>query len=189
MVATDVSGLSISTTTTINLLFGSHLMVPETGIIMNNQMNDFSIPGTSNAFGFVPAASNFIRPGKRPLSSMSPTIVEHRSNGTVYFIVGSAGGSRIITAVIQALWNVLDKGMTALQALKQPRLHDQLLPNLVSFEYLYNNETVAYLRGLGHNVTWVGPGQSRMQAIRTLPDNNFEAVGDPRSFNSGGFVI
>ena len=121
--------MAISLTTTINTLFGSQLMVESTGVIMNNEMNDFSIPTSSNFFGFIPSPSNYIRPGKRPLSSMSPTIVEFLSNNTLYFVVGSAGGSRIITATIQNLWHVLDRGLSSAAALAQPRLHDQLRPN------------------------------------------------------------
>lgn len=164
-------------------------MIPETGIIMNNEMNDFSIPNAVNAFGFVPSPSNFVRPGKRPLSSISTTIVESLSSGAVYFIVGATGGSRIITATIQNLWNVLDKGLNAAEALRQPRLHHQLVPNVAVFEYAYNNETVAYLKGLGHNVSWIAPGQSEVQAIRRLPNGTFEAAGEPRKQNSGGFAI
>lgn len=185
----DASGMAISITSTINLLFGSQLIVPATGVIMNNEMNDFSIPGSSNAFGYVPSPANYVRPGKRPLSSISPTIVEHLSNGSLYFIVGSAGGSRIITATIQNLWHVLDQGLTAEQALAQPRFHDQLQPNQISFEYAYNNETVAYLQSLGHNVTWIAPGQSTAQAVRLLPNGTFEAAREPRQNASGGFVI
>lgn len=152
-------------------------------------MNDFSIPGTANAFGYIPSPSNFVRPGKRPLSSISPTIVESLSSGAVYLIIGSAGGSRIITATIQNLWNVLDKGLSAVQALKQPRLHHQLVPNIAVFEYAYNNETVAYLKERGHNVSWISPGLSTAQAIRRLPNGTFEAVGEPRQRNSGGFAF
>ncbi|KAL8743996.1 MAG: hypothetical protein Q9190_003716 [Brigantiaea leucoxantha] len=189
IVTADASGMAISLTTTVNLLFGSQLMVPETGVIMNNEMNDFSIPGSSNAFGYVPSPSNFIRPGKRPLSSISPTIVEFLANNSLYFVVGSAGGSRIITATIQNLWHVLDQGLNTAAALAQPRLHDQLSPNLVSFEYAYNNETVAFMKSLGHNVTWIAPGQSTAQALRRLPNGTFEAAGEPRQKASGGFAI
>lgn len=129
VVTADASGMAITLTTTINLLFGSQLMVESTGVIMNNEMNDFSIPNSSNAFGYVPSPSNYIRPGKRPLSSISPTIVEFLSNNTLYFVVGAAGGSRIITSTTQNLWNVLDRGLSAPAALAQPRLHDQLQPN------------------------------------------------------------
>lgn len=183
----DASGLAISLTTTVNLLFGSNLIVPETGIIMNNEMNDFSIPGSSNAFGYVPSPANYIRPGKRPLSSISPVIAEF-ANKTLYFVIGAAGGSRIITANIQNLINVLDRNLTAPQALAQPRLHDQLIPNQVSFEYTYNNQTTAFMRSLGHNVTFIAPGQSAAQGIRRLPNGTFEAAGEPRQLNSGGYA-
>ncbi|MCJ1367638.1 hypothetical protein MMC16_006772 [Acarospora aff. strigata] len=164
-------------------------MIPETGIIMNNEMNDFSIPGTSNAFGYIPSPSNYVRPGKRPLSSISPTIVEHASNHTLSIVVGAAGGSRIITSTIQNLWHVLDQGLSAPQALAAPRLHDQLVPNQVSFEYAYDNSTVAFMRERGHNVTWVAPGQSTAQALRRLANGTFEAAAEARQRDSGGFAI
>jgi gamma-glutamyltranspeptidase / glutathione hydrolase len=188
IVAADQSGLAVSLTTTVNLFFGSQLMVPETGIVMNNQMNDFSIPRSSNAFGYVPSPANYIRPGKRPLSSISPTIAEF-PDGTLYYVIGAAGGSRILTSTIQNLISVLDRNLTVPQALAQPRLHDQLQPNQVSFEYAYNNDTVAFMKARGHNVTWVAPGQSTAQGLRRLPNGTFEAAGEPRQQNSGGFAI
>ncbi|KAL2004692.1 hypothetical protein VTN00DRAFT_3220 [Thermoascus crustaceus] len=188
VVVADHTGLAISLTTTINLLFGSRLMVPETGIIMNNEMNDFSIPGSSNAFGYIPSPANYIRPGKRPLSSISPSIVTH-PNGTLFFVVGAAGGSRIITATIQNIIHAVDQGLSAAEALAQPRLHDQLVPNQVSFEYAYDNITVAFMKARGHNVTWVAPGESTAQAIRVLPNGTFDAAGEPRQLNSGGFSV
>ena len=156
---------------------------------MNNEMNDFSIPDTPNSFGYAPSPANFIRPGKRPLSSISPTIVEHRSNNSLYFVIGSAGGSRIITATIQNLWHVLDQGETVAEALAEPRLHDQLSPNQVSFEYDYDNGTTSFLRALGHNVTWIAPGQSTAQGLRRLWNGTFEAAGEPRQKNSAGYVV
>ncbi|KAI1262816.1 gamma-glutamyltranspeptidase [Xylariaceae sp. FL1019] len=188
VVTADKSGMAISLTTTINLIFGSQVMVPETGVIMNDEMNDFSIPGSSNAFGYVPSPANFIRPGKRPLSSISPTIVE-TPEGKLYLVIGSAGGSRIITATIQNVHHVLDQKMTTPEALAQPRLHDQLSPNQVSFEYAYDNSTVAYMQSLGHNVTWIAPGQSTAQGLRLLSNGTFEAAGEPRQVNSGGFAV
>ena len=188
VVVSDRSGMAISLTTTINLLFGSHLMVPETGVIMNDEMNDFSIPGSSNAFGYLPSPNNYIRPGKRPLSSITPTIAEH-ANGSLYFVVGAAGGSRIITATLQNLWHVLDQNMTAPEALRRPRFHDQLVPNKISFEYAYNNDTVAFMESRGHNCTWMGPGSSTAQSLRVLSNGTFEAAGEPRQLNSGGFAI
>ncbi|KAL3953267.1 hypothetical protein ACCO45_013210 [Purpureocillium lilacinum] len=166
IVAADATGLSISMTTTVNLLFGSQLMVPETGVIMNNEMNDFSIPGVSNSFGYIPSPANFL-----------------------YLAVGSAGGSRITTATIQNVHHVLDQNMTIAEALAEPRLHDQLSPDVVSFEYAYDNSTVAYMKSLGHNVTWVAPGQSTAQGLRLLPNGTFEAAGEPRQYASGGYAV
>ncbi|KAH4947882.1 hypothetical protein HBI26_052870 [Parastagonospora nodorum] len=193
VVTADASGMSITLTTTVNLLFGSKLVVPETGIIMNNEMNDFSIPGTSNAFGFIPSPANYVRAGKRPLSSIAPVIVEHANSSSLvdafYVAVGAAGGSRIITATIQNLIHILDGNMSAPQALAQPRIHDQLVPAQVSFEYGFDNGTTAFLKGLGANVTWVAPGQSTAQGLRRLRNGTFEAAGEPRQKNSGGFVL
>ncbi|KAL1640316.1 hypothetical protein SLS58_006989 [Diplodia intermedia] len=188
VVTADKSGMAISLTTTINLLFGSQLMVPETGVIMNDEMNDFSIPGASNAFGYIPSPVNYVRPGKRPLSSIAPVIIEY-PNGTLYISVGAAGGSRIITSTIQNIHHMLDEGMTAPEALAEPRLHDQLVPYYVSFEYAYDNSTVEFMKERGHNVTWVGPGQSTAQALRLLGNGTFEAAGEPRQKNSGGFAV
>ncbi|OTA57429.1 gamma-glutamyltranspeptidase [Hypoxylon sp. EC38] len=188
VVAADNTGLAVSITTTINLLFGSRVIVPETGVIMNNEMNDFSVPGSSNAFGYIPSPENFIRPGKRPLSSISGTIVE-TPEGKLYFVIGSAGGSRIITATIQNIHHVIDQNFTTAEALAAPRLHDQLVPAQVSFEYAYDNSTVAYMKSLGYNVTWVAPGQSTAQGLRLLPNGTFEAAGEPRQINSGGFAV
>lgn len=188
IVTADSKGMSVSMTTTVNLLFGSNLMVPETGVIMNNEMNDFSIPGESNSFGYIPSEANYVKPGKRPLSSISPIIAETAS-GKLFFSIGSAGGSRIITANIQNAIHLLDGNMTVPDALKQPRLHDQLVPSQVSFEYTYNNGTVAYMKSLGYNATWVAPGQSTAQGLRLLPNGTFEAGGEPRQKNSGGFAV
>ncbi|KAF4765780.1 hypothetical protein HAV15_003567 [Penicillium sp. str.  len=184
----DHTGLAISVITTVNLLFGSQVMVPETGIIMNNEMNDFSIPGSSNSFGYIPSPSNYIRPGKRPLSSITPAIVE-RSNGTLFLIAGSAGGSRIITATVQSIIHSIDQGLSAAKALAKPRLHDQLVPNQVTFEYTYDNATVASMKARGHNVTWVAPGQSTAHLIRVLPNGTFDAAGEPRQLNSAGYSV
>jgi gamma-glutamyltranspeptidase/glutathione hydrolase len=192
VVTADHTGMSISLTTTVNLLFGSKLVVPETGVIMNNEMNDFSIPNVTNAFGYIPSPANFVRPGKRPLSSISPVIIEHL-NSTIanafYIAIGAAGGSRIITSTIQNVINILDKGLNTADALAQPRIHDQLVPAQVSFEYSFDNATTAFLKEIGHNVTWVAPGQSTAQGLRLLPNGTFEAAGEPRQKNSGGFAV
>jgi gamma-glutamyltranspeptidase/glutathione hydrolase len=192
VVSADATGLAITLTTTVNLLFGSQVVVPETGLILNNEMNDFSIPGTTNAFGFIPSPANFIRPGKRPLSSIAPVIVE-RPNATtgadaLYIAVGAAGGSRIITATIQNLIHMLDGELSAPEALARPRIHDQLVPAQVRFEYSFDNATTAYFKELGANVTWATAG-SVAAALRRLPNGTFEAAADPRLFYSGGFAV
>ncbi|TVY31761.1 Glutathione hydrolase proenzyme [Lachnellula occidentalis] len=192
-VTADKSGLTIAITSTVNTLFGSRVMVPETGVIMNNEMNDFSVPGTTNAFGFTASPANYIRPFKRPLSSISPSIVEY-PDGSVYISHASAGGSRIITEIQQHLWHVLDQNMTSAQALAQPRMHDQL-SGVVSFEYGnqdvqgYNNQTTAFFAQIGANVSFVAPGQTTAQALRRLANGTFEAASEPRQENSGAFVI
>lgn len=188
IVTADQHGMAVSVTTTINTLFGSKVIVPETGVIMNNEMNDFSIPGHPNEYGYAPSPANFVRPGKRPLSSISPIIGE-TADGKLYFAVGSAGGSRITTATIQNVIHVLNQNLTMPQALAKPRLHDQLIPAVVSFEYAYDNGTTAFMKALGHNITWVAPGQSTAQGLRMLPNGTFEAAGEPRQLNSGGFAI
>jgi len=183
----DSSGMAVALTSTINLYFGSKVMVPETGLIMNDVMNDFSTPGQDDNFGFIPSPANFIVPGKRPLSAMSPTIVERLYDNSLYYVLGGAGGSHIITAVIQCLWNVLDRNMTVPEALLSPRFHDQLIPDVTEFEPTFDNATVAFMASLGHNITFL-VRQSDIEALRRLPNGTFEAGGDPSLLNSGGFA-
>lgn len=189
VVAADSSGLAVSLTTTINLLFGSRVLVPETGIIINNEMNDFSIPHVKNAFGYLPTPANYIRPNKRSLSSITPLIVEHSSNHSLFAVFGAAGGSRIITATIQNALDVIDRNMTVHEALARPRLHDQLIPNYVTFEWEYDNNTVDFMKERGHNVTWVPPVYSSAQALKISPNGSFEAAGEPRQKDSAGLTI
>lgn len=185
----DASGMVIALTTTVNTLFGSQVIVPSTGVIMNNEMNDFSIPGTTNAFGYVASPDNYVQPGKRPLSSISPTIVECLSTGKFYFATGAAGGSRIITSVLQSLWNVLDKNMTSLEAVKAPRWHDQLLPNVLEIELSYDNSTVAALKAKGHNITRVAIEATDLSVVRRLANGTFEAAGETRMNNAAGLAL
>ncbi|KAM3464721.1 hypothetical protein NHJ6243_002285 [Beauveria neobassiana] len=186
----DKSGMAVSLTTTINLNFGAQIMEPHSGIILNDEMNDFSIPGIDNEFGFPPAPANFIRPGKRPLSSITPFIATF-PNGTLYAVIGAAGGSRISTATAQCLWHAVEHGMTMREALSVGRLHDQLLPNRLTLENLFPdlNATVAAMQARGHEVEVVKPGLSSVQAIKRLEDGSFEAVGEPRQANSAGYSV
>ena len=189
IVTTDGEGMAITLTTTVNTFFGSQLMVPETGVIMNNEMNDFSIPNTTNAFGFIPTAANYISPGKRPLSSVTLVIVESLVNSSLYLAIGAAGGSRIITAVVESLVSILDQGLSATDALAKPRFHDQLVPNQVAFDWSFNNQTVAFMESCGHNVTWVKPGVALVEAIRRLSNGTYEAASDPSLASGGGYTI
>jgi gamma-glutamyltranspeptidase/glutathione hydrolase len=157
------------------------------GVIMNNEMNDFSIPGVRNEFDLVPSPINYIRPNKRPLSSITPIIIEH-ANGSLYMSIGAAGGSRIITAMVQAIWHVLDRGMTLLEALQQPRLHDQLVPDRTTFEQSYDNSTVRSMQEKGHHVLWIAGVQSDVNAVRVLGNGTLEAASEPRQVNSGGLT-
>ncbi|KAL9577084.1 MAG: hypothetical protein Q9212_006601 [Teloschistes hypoglaucus] len=190
--AIDASGLSISLTTTVNLFFGSHVMVPESGVILNNEMNDFSIPNISNVFGYHPSPANYIRPRKRPLSSMSPVIAEstHPALGTtpIITILGSAGGSRIITAVVQTALHMLLYNRTAQKAIQKPRLHDQLLPDSTFFEWDFDNSTVESMREKGHTVVRLPPGSSSAVVVGRTRDGIFEAVAEVRQKNSAGLT-
>ncbi|KAF0331032.1 gamma-glutamyltranspeptidase [Colletotrichum asianum] len=187
IVTADKSGMATSLTTTVNLLFGAQIMDPLSGVILNNEMNDFSIPGVRNAFGFEPSPANFVRANKRPLSSITPIIVEN-PDGKLYVTVGAAGGSRIISSTAQVTWHVLEHGQTMKQALREPRLHDQLMPNTVTFEYPFDNDTVASMVDKGHVVTWVPEGRSAVQGIK-FEDGVFEAASEPRQKNSGAFTV
>jgi len=200
------TGMAVSSTTTINLLFGNLIMVPETGVILNNEMDDFSIPGQRNQFGFEPSPANFIRAGKRPLSSITPIIAEFPENenenvntkwrkgkgkGRVMAVVGAAGGSRIISSTTQVIWHILERHVTTMaEAIKLPRIHDQLMPNNAVFEYTFDNATVASMAAKGHNVTWVREGVSAVQGILVKPDDGgFEAASENRQKSSGGLVL
>lgn len=118
-------------------------------------------------------------------------------SGTVYIVHASAGGSRIITEIIQHLWHVLDQKMTSAQALREPRLHDQLSPNTVSLEWGsellgikgYSNATAKYLQDLGSVVSWIAPGSTTAQALRRLANGTFEAAGEPRQLASAGYAV
>ncbi|KAK7985830.1 hypothetical protein PG988_003452, partial [Apiospora saccharicola] len=181
----DSSDLAISLTSTINLPFGSHLMVPETGIILNNEMNDFSIPRDANMFGEKPSSvANYPQPGKRPLSSMNPILVDFAANGSFYAALGAQGSERIITSVVQTLWYLLDRKMGLFEALRAPRLHEQLSPNQTSYEWEYDNSTVAFMEERGHITAWLQDGSS-VQAVRRLPNGTFEAAGESRQRDSG----
>ncbi len=129
----DAEGNAVAVTYTINAYFGAQVIAADTGFFLNDEMDDFSAkPGTPNLYGLVEGTANAIAPGKRPLSSMSPTIVT--KNGKVFLVAGSPGGSRIITITLGVVQNVIDYGMNVREAVDAPRIHHQWLPDIVSLE-------------------------------------------------------
>ncbi len=148
----DRAGNAASLTYTINGYFGSGAMAPGTGFFLNNEMDDFTTKvGVPNLFGLVQGSANAIAPGKRPLSSMAPTIVLRE--GKPVMVVGSPGGSRIITINAQTIMNMLDFRMQPQEAVDAPRIHHQWLPDTVYAEpFALSADTLAILKGMGHNV-------------------------------------
>ncbi len=173
----DKWGNWVSITTTVNTPFGSKVIIPGTGVLMNNQMDDFSIqPGVANAFGLVGREANSVQPGKRPLSSMSPTLV--LKDGKPMLSVGAAGGPMIITQVVQALVNILDLNMSAEQALSASRVHHQWLPNVSFVEGSMPEEVVKSLEQRGHEISFDTYGDTQAVMLRT--SGKFESMSDPR---------
>uniref|UniRef100_A0A0N5BFC2 Gamma-glutamyltranspeptidase 1 n=1 Tax=Strongyloides papillosus TaxID=174720 RepID=A0A0N5BFC2_STREA len=141
----DEDGNGVSCTSTANHYFGSVRASPTLGIIWNNQMDDFSTPGVSNDFGYVPSPSNFIKPGKRPMSSMSPAIIYHKKSGEVKMVIGASGGSFIISATAQTIIRSMLFNQTVKEAVDAPRFHNQYLPYKTDYEYFAPNELIEIL--------------------------------------------
>jgi gamma-glutamyltranspeptidase/glutathione hydrolase len=148
----DAAGNAVAVTYTINALFGAKVIAGDTGFFLNGEMDDFTVkPGTPNLFGLVQGQANAIAPGKRPLSSMSPTIVTR--GGKPFIVMGSPGGSRIITIVVQVLLNVIEHGMTIQEAVNAPRIHHQWLPDQIAVEpFALSPDTRALLEAMGHKI-------------------------------------
>lgn len=177
--AADQDGVWVALTTTLNTWYGSLVTVPGTGVLLNNQMDDFSAePGKPNYFGLIGAEANAVQPGKRPLSSMSPTIV--LKNGEPFLSVGAAGGPTIITQVAQALLWSLDENLPPHEALNQPRIHHQWKPASLKVESTLPAETLKQLKAKGHELEKVSQ-MGATQLIRWNPETNtFQATADPR---------
>jgi len=147
----DAHGNAVSTTTTLNLNFGSGIVAAGTGVLLNNEMDDFSArPGSPNAFGLIGGAANAIAPGKRPLSSMTPVIVSR--DGQPWLVTGSPGGARIISTVLQAIVNAIDFGLNPMESAAMPRIHHQWLPDLLLVEKGFSPDTLRLLADMGHAV-------------------------------------
>jgi gamma-glutamyltranspeptidase/glutathione hydrolase len=147
----DAEGDAVSVTTTINDWFGSRVTADGLGFLLNDEMDDFSAkPGVANSDGLIQGAANAIGPGKRPLSSMTPTIVVH--DGQPFLVLGSPGSSKIITTVANVLMGVVDYGMNIQEAVDAPRFHTQWLPDVLNVEQWFSPDTVQVLRKMGYNV-------------------------------------
>jgi gamma-glutamyltranspeptidase/glutathione hydrolase len=151
----DRDGGLVATTTTLNTAYGNGITVPGAGFLLNNEMDDFAAkPGAPNAYGLRQGSQNAIAPGRRPLSSMTPTLV-FRPDGSPFLATGSPGGSRIITTVLQVLLNRLVHGLNLASAVASPRLHSQLWPDQVSLEQGFSPDTQALLEQRGHSLKLV----------------------------------
>jgi len=183
LAAVDADGLAVALTTTVNTSFGSGLVVPELGVVLNDEMDDFATaPGQPNAFGLVQGDANAVRPGRRPLSSMAPTIVLDDA-GEPVVIVGASGGSTIISAVLQVLLDVLVFDTDPARAVAAPRIHHQWRPDRIYAEPGHSEDTLALLRARGHEVK-VWPGFSSVQVLVRGEDGLWTGASDPRKGGS-----
>lgn len=179
----DGNGNAVSVTTTINSNYGSKVLVEGAGFFLNNEMDDFSAkPGSPNQFGLIGNAANAIAPHKRMLSSMTPTIVE--KDDQLLLVVGTPGGSKIITTVFQVIVNVIEFEMPLLEAVHNPRFHFQWLPDtLYHEEEAFSSALIQNLQKMGH-ATKTRSAIGQVEAILVLPDGRLEGVADTRGDDS-----
>jgi len=183
----DAEGNAISLTVTLNGSYGSGVVAEKFGISLNNEMDDFTTrPGEANMFGLLQGYGNRVQPGKRPLSSMSPTLVE--KDGRIVMTLGAAGGPRIISSVIQTIYRVLVTGLDIDRAVQFPRVHHQFLPNkLYLDEYKFSPEVIAGLQQRGHETVPQRPSYlGRIKAVRLNEKMYLEATFDNRSEGAVG---
>ncbi|XP_076392246.1 glutathione hydrolase 1 proenzyme isoform X2 [Megachile rotundata] len=179
-------GSAVSVTSTINQVLGAMIRSPSTGIIFNDEMDDFSSPNRSNGFNLPPSPANFIRPKKRPMSSMSPTIVVDES-GNVRLVIGAAGGAKITSAVAIAMALNLWSGYNVKQAVDARRIHHQLLPMAIQSEHGFSPDVLNYLASIGHNVTtYTGIG-SAITAVSRENGKIFASSDFRREGRTAGF--
>lgn len=177
----DKQGNAVANTYTLNFSYGTGLVANGTGILLNNEMDDFSAkPGVPNAYGLLGGDANAVEPGKRPLSSMSPTMVF--KDGAPYVVTGSPGGSRIITTVTQIISNVIDHDMNIAEATHAPRIHDQWMPDEIRIEKALSVDTVKKLESMGHKVS---PQEvmGSTQSIMVTPQGLYGS-SDPRQVDA-----
>ncbi len=178
----DADGNAVANTYTLNFSYGSGISVPGAGFLLNNEMDDFAAaPGVPNAFGLVGGEANAVEAGKRPLSSMSPTLV--LQDGRAWLATGSPGGSQIITTVLQMLVNVIDHGMNIADATAMPRLHHQWLPDRLELESGFSPDTLRELERRGHRIEG-SDGMGSLQSVMRR-DERFRGASDSRRPQAG----
>lgn len=178
----DALGNMVSVTTTLNGGYGSRTVVGGAGFLMNNEMDDFSAkPGVPNMYGALGGEANAIAPGKRMLSSMTPTLV--LKGDDPYVVIGTPGGTTIPTSVFQGIVNIIDFGMNADDAVNKPKFHHQWFPDQVDIEKDFNPETTRKLQEMGYKISVRG-SIGRTEAIRILPDGRRETIADKRGDDS-----
>ena len=178
----DSAGNAVAVTYTLNFSYGSGISVAGAGFLLNNEMDDFvSKPGVPNAFGMLGGVANSIEAGKRPLSSMTPTMVF--KDGEPWLVTGSPGGSRIITSVLQMVVNVIDHGMNIADATSVPRIHHQWYPDKLQLESGFSPDTAAELERRGHVLESAQAMGSLQSVIRREED--FRGASDPRRPQAG----
>jgi len=174
----DQDGNVVVVTTTINTAFGAKMSVPDLGIILNDEMDDFAVaPGVPNAFGLVQTSANAIAPGKRPLSSMTPTIVFEGSRPI--FALGGSGGPTILTGVLQVALNLIDFRLTPVQAVDEPRIHEQDMPDVVFIDGTMPAATITGLLQMGYDIKVIKKWFGAVNAVEIAPDRPIGAA-DPR---------
>ena len=174
----DGEGNAVAVTTTLNGGYGSRTVVGGAGFLLNNEMDDFSIkPGVPNMYGAVGGEANAIHPGKRMLSSMTPTIV--LKNNKPYVVTGTPGGTTIPTSVFQTLLNVIDFNLSAEEAVNKPKFHHQWLPDTIFVERTFPEDTKLALEKMGYKILTRGT-IGRVELIMIHPDGKIEAVADGR---------
>lgn len=181
----DKAGNAVSVTYTLNDWFGAKVTVPGTGVLLNNEMDDFTVKiGVPNIYGLVQGEANVIAPGKRPLSSMSPTIVSN-AEGKPVMVVGTPGGSRIITAVLHNILNVVDYGMNVQEAVDAPRFHQQWLPDLTNVEaFALSPDTTKILTDMGHKLGAPQPANHMASILVGAPSLGGKPVGNNRFYGA-----
>ncbi|HWI86316.1 MAG TPA: gamma-glutamyltransferase [Sphingomonas sp.] len=180
----DKDGNAVSVTYTLNDWFGARVTAAGTGILLNDEMDDFSSKvGAPNMYGLVEGTNNAIAPGKRPLSSMTPTIVAH--DGKLAMVIGTPGGSRIPTAVLQVMLNVIDYGMNLQEAVDAPRIHHQWLPDVIDYErFALSADTIAALKAMGYDVREQGYENHIAAILVGAPGVKMPPVGANRLYGA-----